>query len=70
MIKIDDTMLNFDYSENCFICKHFIEGDKHICKAFPEGISDKIFYGVKKHSNVLKNQKGKYIFERKKEAIK
>ena len=45
----------------CIECKHF--SSKSSCKAFPEKIPIKIIVGEKEHNKVLKDQKGKFIFE-------
>ena len=36
--------------------------ERNACKAFPEGIPDTIAYGSNKHTKVMKNQEGDYVF--------
>lgn len=55
----------------CSICKHLVEKitkeGKIICKAFPNGIPDKILDGRVIHDRIVGGQKGKYIYEPKSE---
>jgi len=45
----------------CFSCIHFDEilG----CPAFPDGIPEEILLGENDHSQIIKGQVGKFIFE-------
>jgi len=58
---------------NCYTreCKHFmgIAGDKEpdqhfICKAFPDGIPDKIAYGDNLHLKPLRKQDNNIVYTR------
>lgn len=38
----------------CYQCKHFNQEDSEtrVCAAFPAGIPDQIFYGIRKSQNI------------------
>ncbi len=52
-------------------CKHFLgirsskeeASEVNVCAAFPRGIPDEIAYGDNLHSEPLRNQKNKIVFE-------
>lgn len=65
MVTIDS---EFDIEKCiCVGCKHNFSFAKLNCKAFPEGIPEDVLKGENRHSEVLKNQKGKLIYERRKD---
>ena len=54
-------------------CKHYLgvitdfepEGnERHSCKAYPNGIPERIAYGNNKHLTIHKDQKGDFVFEK------
>ena len=51
----------------CFRCKNF-RRFKGGCTAFPDGIPDEITSGKNRHSQPLKGQKNKIVFEQMKES--
>lgn len=44
----------------CLDCKHYFFDikEKHCCKAFPDGIDDKIFWNKISHKENIKNDNG------------
>lgn len=47
----------------CLICKHYT--GKFKCKAFPDGIPEKIITGKSEHEKPLPNQENEIVFEEK-----
>ena len=43
---------------NCIVCKNFIDNKKFTCKAFPNGIPDKILTGKHDHTKLYKGDNG------------
>ena len=50
-------------SNICLICKHYT--GKFKCKAFPNGIPDKIMIGKSEHEKPLPEQTNDIVFEQK-----
>ncbi len=50
-------------SNICLICKHYT--GKFKCKAFPNGIPDKIIIGKSEHEKPLPEQTNDIVFEQK-----
>lgn len=48
----------------CYDCAHFNEDEAHTCKAFPEGIPDKILFNEVDHKKPYKDDNG-IQFEKK-----
>lgn len=42
----------------CYDCVHFNEDKKHTCKAFPDGIPDKILFNEVSHKKPFKGDNG------------
>jgi len=53
----------------CFDCRHYFGGAMYKCKAFPEGIPDKILIGKNKHRKPLPGQGNDVVFEPENEGI-
>ena len=50
----------------CFDCKYFLEIKwAKACKAFPKGIPEEILIGTNSHNEIIKDQVGDYVYERK-----
>jgi len=51
----------------CFKCKYYNKYDNYefSCKAFPEGIPEKVFDNTIEHDHKLPNQTGDYVYELK-----
>jgi len=48
----------------CYVCKHFNHKEKGFsCKAYPDGIPDKIYSEVELHDKINAGQAGDYTFE-------
>jgi hypothetical protein len=47
----------------CNKCSHYLKNK--ICKAFPDGIPDEIYYGWIVHSEISRLQQGDFIFEKR-----
>ena len=42
----------------CFECKNFISSKRIVCKAFPDGIPDEIFFNEVSHTKPYKGDNG------------
>ena len=51
----------------CFNCINYdrFDNEKHSCRAFPDGIPEKVFTNEIEHKKFLKGQIGDYLFEEK-----
>lgn len=52
---------------NCLDCKHYKSEDSNanetpLCKAYPDGIPEEIYYNEILHDTVRKDQEGTYVF--------
>ena len=56
-------------NSQCANCKHYNIGDayKHSCKAFPEGIPEKVFFNDVIHDHIIKGQVGEFVSEESQE---
>lgn len=48
----------------CTMCEYYL--GKFQCKAFPNKIPEKVASGKREHNEVIKGQKGDYVFRAKK----
>ena len=61
MMTIDDRTMNL-YGSLCAYCKHNPDRE-FVCTAFPKGIPEEYYTGIKHHTSVRKGQGNSVVFQ-------